>query len=239
MKGVNLPCGKPHRRRSTGECCCCFFVNPDNLTTFFASSNPFATAITAFTKYQLRNKKITKGGYSDPTIRKPSTSSPTFGRLSMLYTRIVFNMFLLKMKGKRKTCDEYCTYCCTDPVSCPPLPPLPPSPKARLVATPREGEKGAEWWPHPPGFNNPYTRQMESQEVVASPGASSRRDLDVDEEAGLVVARTGGAVESFRGFGGGGQGGQEEEDDEAWMVPSPDGGGNDRCEFLYCTRSKG
>lgn len=104
--------------------------------------------------------------------------------------------------------------------------------KARLVATPREGDQGAEWWPHPPGFNNPYTRQMESQEVVASPDAS-QRDLDVDEEAGLATAAR-GPGDSFRGFGGGdgegdGDDEEEEEDDEAWMVRSPQGVGHGRC----------
>eukprot|EP00903_Cladosiphon_okamuranus_P011013 g10402.t1 len=86
--------------------------------------------------------------------------------------------------------------------------------QARLVATPLKGEEGSGWWPHPPGFNNPYTRQMESQEVVASPGVS-QRDLDVDEEAGLAV-------------GGGSGDERKEEDDEAWMVPSPEGGGHAR-----------
>lgn len=86
------------------------------------------------------------------------------------------------------------------------------------MATPRDGDGGTEWWPHPPGFNNPLTRQMESQEVVASPDAS-QRDLDVDEEAGMMVA--GADARSL------------EEDDEAWMVPSPEEGRDGR--FVSCS----
>ena len=116
------------------------------------------------------------------------------------------------------------------PILCAPPPRTNTHIKAKLVPTPREGEKGAEWWPHPPGFDNPYTRQMESQEVAASPEAS-QRDLDVDEEAGLAAAAGGGPVDSLRGFGGGnaGEGGDDEEDDEAWMVPSLEGVGHGRC----------
>lgn len=62
--------------------------------------------------------------------------------------------------------------------------------------------------------------------MVASPDAW-QRDLDMDEEAGLAARRAPG--DSFRGFGKSGDGDEGEEDDEAWMVPSPEGGGHERC----------
>lgn len=84
------------------------------------------------------------------------------------------------------------------------------------------------WWPHPPGFDDPYTRQVDNQGTVTASVAADGTGGDQDEETGGVIG-----AEAVRGEGasprpgdGVGYRGDVRHDSGGGEMAFPDAGGD-------------